>query len=166
MGLSDAFSGSDTSKSIAWINSVTWFVQALIYLRFTTLEGLWITKAGFLHIQNLQPYYYPAYILLIGCSNTWLKNLKLITYYAASATATPVITVPDEGVGSDDTCVGDDTEGKKRWADWACSLLTCNNKRFQGVLIASYGWPVQSPVAFNLLIQAHLDHSLWSFQRL
>ena len=79
------------------------------------MEGLRITKVGFLDIQNLQVYYYPAYILLIG--STWLKNLKLITYYAASATATPVDTVPDEGVGTDDTCIGDDTEGRKRRAD-------------------------------------------------
>ena len=91
-------------------------MQALIYLRFTTLEGLWITKAGFLHIQNLQPYYYPAYILLIGCSKYMAKKFETahILCNTTSATATPVITVPDEGVGSDDTCVGDDTEGKKR----------------------------------------------------
>ena len=76
------------------------------------MEGLQITKVGFLDIQNLQVYYYS-----LDGSNTWLKNLKLITYYAASATATPVDTVPDEGVGTDDTCVGGDTEERKRRAD-------------------------------------------------
>ena len=34
-----------------------------------------------------------------------------------NATTTPVITVPDEGVGSDNACVGADTEGRKRRAD-------------------------------------------------
>ena len=43
-----------------------------------------------------------------------------------SAITTPVVTVPDEGVGTDDTCVGDDTEGRKRRA---CSLLTCNKTK-------------------------------------
>ena len=34
-----------------------------------------------------------------------------------STITTHVVTVPDEGVGTDDTCVGDDTEGRKRRAD-------------------------------------------------
>ena len=31
-----------------------------------------------------------------------------------STITTSVVTVPDEGVGTDDTCVRDDTEGRKR----------------------------------------------------
>ena len=81
------------------------------------MEGLWITKVGFLDIHNCRYITTQHIYYSLDGSNTWLKNLKLITYYAASATATPVITVPDEGVGSDDTCVGDDTEGRKRWAN-------------------------------------------------
>ena len=57
---------------------------------------------------------------------------KCETAYVLCNTTTPVITVPDEGVGTDDTCVGDntcvgdDTEGRKTRA---YSLLTCNKTK-------------------------------------
>ena len=48
-------------------------------------------------------------------SHTCLTNLKLLTYYATQlAKTTPVVTIPDEGVGSDNARIGDDTEGRKR----------------------------------------------------
>ena len=40
------------------------------------MEGLWITKVGFLDIQNLQVYYYPAYILLIGWQQHMAKKFE------------------------------------------------------------------------------------------
>ena len=87
-------------------------MQALTNLRFAAMKALYgLQKLVFITYSSIL-----YNLALVGGNQNFLNFTPTVRCNTTSATTTLVITVP---VGSGDTCVGDDTEGRKRRAGWA-----------------------------------------------